>query len=294
MKAPGATKAPIGKRPMSGEAWDNLNGTLRERVQAMINASGGRISFVSGYRSVERQQQLWNAAVKKYGSTQAARKWVAPPGKSNHNHGNAVDLGGDYALMKKLAPQFGLRAPMSWEPWHWELIDGESNPDGHTDPPDDHQPADNFSTNISTLASMFGVDIDVDSTYQPGTETNSQAGGTPAKGDNLSVMVDAARKAGFTGEGLKMAVAIGLAEGSRTGARNVNKDKYKSVDRGWWQWNSKWHPEVSDEEADDPYASAKHVYRVTGGGKDWSPWSTYKGGQYKKYLGQAGQVIGDG
>lgn len=46
----------------------------------------------SGFRSIERQQQLWEDAVRKYGSPEAARKWVAPPGKSEHNSGTAVDI----------------------------------------------------------------------------------------------------------------------------------------------------------------------------------------------------------
>lgn len=41
----------------------------------------------SGYRSDARQRELFDAAVKKYGSPEAARKWVAPPGRSQHNHG---------------------------------------------------------------------------------------------------------------------------------------------------------------------------------------------------------------
>lgn len=84
------------------------------------------LRVTSGFRSPDVQQKLWNDALAKYGSESAARKWVAPPGRSKHNHGQAVDL-------KYLAPaaqkwvldnaqQFGRALPMAHEPWHIEPI----------------------------------------------------------------------------------------------------------------------------------------------------------------------------
>ena len=92
-----------------------------QRLGAMIAASGGRLKINSGYRSVAEQKKLFDAAVKKYGSVAAARKWVAPPGNSKHNHGLAADLAGDLAWAHKNAARFGLYFPMSYEPWHIEL-----------------------------------------------------------------------------------------------------------------------------------------------------------------------------
>lgn len=86
---------------------------------------GLRVS--SGYRSNERQAQLWEEALAKYGSPEAARKWVAPPGKSNHNHGHAADL--KYlspeakAWAHENAAKFGLAFPLGNEDWHVELAD---------------------------------------------------------------------------------------------------------------------------------------------------------------------------
>lgn len=94
---------------------------LDNAVNKLIAASGGRVKITSGKRSTQRQSQLWAQALKKYGSPAAARKWVAPPGRSKHDRGEAYDLGGDIALAAKLAPQFGLHRPMSHEPWHFEL-----------------------------------------------------------------------------------------------------------------------------------------------------------------------------
>jgi len=86
----------------------------------------GQILINSGARSFQKQKQLWEAALKKYGSESKARKWVAPPGKSNHNHGVAADL--YYATpaardwMHENAADFGLYFPLSNEPWHVEPI----------------------------------------------------------------------------------------------------------------------------------------------------------------------------
>jgi hypothetical protein len=84
--------------------------------------------ILSGYRSPEHQKRLFDRAVKKYGSAAAARKWVAPPGRSNHNKGIAADLSyGDAAARNrahKEAESFGLTFRMSHEPWHIEPIKG--------------------------------------------------------------------------------------------------------------------------------------------------------------------------
>ena len=43
-------------------------------------------------------------------------------------------------------------------------------------------------------------------------------------------------------------------------------------DRGLWQFNSKWHPEVSDAEAFNWELSTNHAYRISNGGVDFSQW----------------------
>lgn len=105
----------------SGPGGGPAEQVLSSSVQKLIAASGGKVKIVSGKRSTQRQAQLYAAALKKYGSPAAARKWVAPPGRSKHEHGLAFDLGGDIALAARLAPQFGLHRPMKHEPWHFEL-----------------------------------------------------------------------------------------------------------------------------------------------------------------------------
>lgn len=92
----------------------------------------------SGFRSIEHQLTLWNRALNRYGSDRIARRWVAPPGRSVHQTGNAVDLNLGMGIssrtaqeqrelpihqwLRSNAPQFGFR-PYGPEPWHWEYAD---------------------------------------------------------------------------------------------------------------------------------------------------------------------------
>lgn len=86
--------------------------------------SGHSINIKSGYRTPEHQAELFQAEVIKRGSVAAARKWVAPPGKSNHNKGLAADLGFDSAQSQSWAHEnagkHGLYFRMGYEPWHIE------------------------------------------------------------------------------------------------------------------------------------------------------------------------------
>ena len=99
-----------------------------------------------------------------------------------------------------------------------------------------------------------------------------------------------AQSAGFTGTGLVNAVAVALAESNGdTNARNVNAGG--SVDRGVWQINGYWHSEVSDAQAYDPAQAAVAAYRISSGGSDWTPWSTWGNGRYRLFLAQAQQAV---
>lgn len=114
-----------GARP---DAISGLEGGFREGLSAILSAAPDHIrsglKIGSAYRSEQRQAELWQGALKKYGSAEKARKWVAPPGKSNHNHGRAADLKFANDETKEWvhqnAGQFGLAFPLSNEPWHIE------------------------------------------------------------------------------------------------------------------------------------------------------------------------------
>ena len=103
---------------------DGLDPRLAAAVARLIAASEGRIALSSGARSSAEQARLWQEALAKYGSAEAADDWVAPPGHSMHERGLAVDLSGDLSLAVDLIERLGLPLwrPMQHEPWHFELV----------------------------------------------------------------------------------------------------------------------------------------------------------------------------
>ena len=117
------------------DALTGLNGPFAAQLAAMVAEAErvfgeGAVRVTSAFRSIERQQELWAEALQKYGSAAEARKWVAPPGSSNHNYGLAADLRfGSPAVQQwfhQQAAGFGLGFPMSWEPWHIEQTDAKA------------------------------------------------------------------------------------------------------------------------------------------------------------------------
>ena len=111
------------------------------RMVTAATKDGVGWGVTSSYRSVRRQRALFDAALKKYGSVAKARKWVAPPGRSNHNKGIAVDIAELYSNRKNFknnpvwqwltanGPKYKFVQRMSWEPWHWEYTGGISEPE---------------------------------------------------------------------------------------------------------------------------------------------------------------------
>jgi hypothetical protein len=99
-------------------ALDSLYAAAPPDVQAQLG-------LTSGYRSIDRQRQLWEASDK-------SGHMVAAPGHSRHNFGLAADLygfgtgGGNVSSeardwVHQNAPAYGLAFPMSYEPWHIQL-----------------------------------------------------------------------------------------------------------------------------------------------------------------------------
>jgi Lysozyme like domain len=106
----------------------------------------------------------------------------------------------------------------------------------------------------------------------------------------------AAAQAGFSGQGLRLAVAVGLAEsGGNPTARGPNPPTpgcpAGSTDRGAWQLNNCYHPEVADACADDLACAARETYRISAAGSDWREWTTYTSGAYQAQLAAADQAL---
>lgn len=139
MTGPTRARAVLTQRSVGGatrsDAIDGLDASFATNLAAMMEDAppGVRegLGLTSAYRSPERQAELWAEALRKYGSPEAARKWVAPPGNSYHNKGQAVDLawnGGAFVNAPKEvrdwvhanASKYGMYFPMGHEPWHIE------------------------------------------------------------------------------------------------------------------------------------------------------------------------------
>lgn len=125
---------------------------FESKLMALVAASGGRLKIKSGYRSTARQSALWNAALAEYGSAAKARKWVAPPGKSNHEKGQAADLGGDLKWAHANAARFGLHFPMKHEAWHVEPVGLRGAKAGHTPAPAGHSADDGHAHGAAPTA----------------------------------------------------------------------------------------------------------------------------------------------
>jgi hypothetical protein len=98
-----------------------------------------------------------------------------------------------------------------------------------------------------------------------------------------------AYQAGFRGTGLINAIAIALAEsgGQTHGKDNVNTDQWKSRDRGLYQINSHWHPEVTDQCAYNPICASGAAFRISAKGSNFGAWSTFNSKVYLVYVPQA-------
>lgn len=120
---------------------EGLNPEFRERIAELILAAnmevGGQMRVYSAYRSIAHQRELWEAEIRRTGSAEVARITVAPPGRSMHQFGLAVDLGWNTCAtgiryehqpisgwMSANLARFGLIRPLSNEGWHVEPIGG--------------------------------------------------------------------------------------------------------------------------------------------------------------------------
>ena len=107
-----------------GISTGGLHPVMKSAVDRLLAAGGGSIVLNSGWRSTERQTELWQDALRRHGTAERADDWVARPGSSMHERGLAVDLGGDVELASRLVGSLGLplHRPLPHEPWHFELV----------------------------------------------------------------------------------------------------------------------------------------------------------------------------
>jgi hypothetical protein len=90
-----------------------------------------------------------------------------------------------------------------------------------------------------------------------------------------------ARLAGFAPDQATTMTAIALAEsGGDTRSHNTSGED----SRGLWQINAAAHPDLARRDLYDPLENAKAAFRVSGGGRDVSPWTVTHHGGAARYL----------
>lgn len=163
-------------------AIQGLQDTFAVKLSRMLQSAPPEIreglGVFSGARSNERQAELWKDALAKYGSVDEARRWVAPPGHSEHNKGNAADLsynGQSLAdapenVVKWLhdnAGQYGLKFPLGNENWHVE--DDSTRGGSGTRPPVDPEVVKEYRQEITSDAKTLfaGVKAGMDKGMTP-------------------------------------------------------------------------------------------------------------------------------
>jgi D-alanyl-D-alanine carboxypeptidase len=101
---------------------------------------------VSGFRTIEYQEKLFQAQIKRRGSEKEAAKLSAPPGYSEHHTGLAIDLANGKNIGQDVKYEFaqsdafrwmalhgkeygfemsfpqGNTQGVSYEPWHWRYV----------------------------------------------------------------------------------------------------------------------------------------------------------------------------
>ena len=116
---------------------------------------------------------------------------------------------------------------------------------------------------------------------------------------NLVEVARLARNAGFSGDALVTAVAIAVGEsGLNPGAMGDTTitDAKWGPSVGLMQIrsfnNERGKGSTRDERANlDPATNLVNAFTISGGGKSFTPWSVYKNGTYKKYLGDARAAV---
>jgi D-alanyl-D-alanine carboxypeptidase len=120
----------------SQSATTELHPVLVQRFEAAYIAAkreGVNLYITSGFRSLSRQEVLFEKAVNKYGDETEAAKWVLPAPYSHHPQGLAIDVNypGDRPGAKWLelnGSKFGLCRVYANEWWHFEGVIAPGEP----------------------------------------------------------------------------------------------------------------------------------------------------------------------
>jgi len=96
----------------------------------------------------------------------------------------------------------------------------------------------------------------------------------------LAALRELARSVGFPNPDLAAAVAMAESDGNAMAVGDVTR----GFSIGLWQINLRAHPEYNAVSLYDPNNNAQAAMKISSGGTNWKPWSTFNSGAYKKYL----------
>ncbi|MEU6562489.1 M15 family metallopeptidase [Nocardia nova] len=123
MAAP-ATAAPLPTGSAAGTGGlDPMLAVAYTLAEQQAHSEGVPLSIVSGRRTRDEQEQLWEEGIATYGSPGAARRWVLPPDESTHVTGKAIDVGPQQGAqwLRDNGNRWGLCQTFTNEYWHFEL-----------------------------------------------------------------------------------------------------------------------------------------------------------------------------
>lgn len=140
---PSSTPAPTsGAAPQTG----NMSGfyaPFKSDLDRLIAEAPGAVTVTSGYRTPERQRELWDQHAAKYPDPEVRDDYVARPGSSSHNYGLAADLSFASPEVQQWvhdnSAKYNLQFRMDHEGWHiepinlWELREQIGPPAGYAD-----------------------------------------------------------------------------------------------------------------------------------------------------------------
>lgn len=102
----------------------------------------------------------------------------------------------------------------------------------------------------------------------------------PGRQLTKAAVLELATKAGFPDP--KLAAAIAMAESG--GVTNAIAHSAREFSVGLWQINIYAHPAYSWWDMQDPKKNAAAAYKISRGGTDWRPWTTFATGAYKLFM----------
>jgi zinc D-Ala-D-Ala carboxypeptidase len=116
------------------------------QMAAVAKSEGVFLMPISGFRTISDQRELFEKQIERKGSPEAAARWSAPPGHSEHHTGYAIDIADErqsdtdlkiafeettaYRWLQANARNYGFeesfpqnnKQGVSYEPWHWRYI----------------------------------------------------------------------------------------------------------------------------------------------------------------------------